>query len=298
VLLAVGGAAAVHSFILHEDISKTKPADMMKTASWQLEALALLPQMFMHRLADDSKTATNATDLAALSVKELKRRARALGATDGAIEDLDDADDVKVATIALIGKLNKEQSREKDSKDSSDLGSDSDDEAHLPPVRTKATTLHFVLRGASRAIPAGIFLASLSANKSAKIKTMVVQLAGVIASTFYCALIAGGDTHQQKLLRLGLAPLLLTFAIAGFTGMQQQVGLNTRQLAKLVPHALPNILLLQSTSVPLMLLAGGPTLVTAFYLISIPMLNKAGYLDLTPLWNGQAWRDMKRQLGF
>lgn len=43
---------------------------------------------------------------------------------------------------------------------------------------------------------------------------MVVQLAGVIASTFYCALIAGGDTHQQKLLRLGLAPLLLTFAVS------------------------------------------------------------------------------------
>jgi uncharacterized small protein (DUF1192 family) len=44
-------------------------------------------------------------DLAALSVKELKRRARALGATDEAIEDLDDADDIKVATkIDIVPK--------------------------------------------------------------------------------------------------------------------------------------------------------------------------------------------------
>jgi hypothetical protein len=40
--------------------------------------------------------------LSQMKIKELKRKARAMGADESVIEDLDDEDDVKAATIKLI----------------------------------------------------------------------------------------------------------------------------------------------------------------------------------------------------
>eukprot|EP01048_Picozoa_sp_COSAG05_P016274 COSAG05_NODE_2075_length_3608_cov_4.560274_3_plen_358_part_00 len=198
---SLAGAAAVHSFVLHEDVSKTKPEEMFKTASWQLEVLALLPQMFIYRLPEVKNEAARKNDN----------------------EDSDTKDD----------PVPEEEEEEEDEEEDGDM--------NLPPVRTMSTTLHFLLRGASRAIPAGIFLSNLTSSKTVrriaaslssssralptdvscvdspaqtKIKTMVAQLAGVITSTVYSALVAGGDSYQQKLLRLGLAPLLLTFVVS------------------------------------------------------------------------------------
>ena len=44
-----------------------------------------------------------------LTVRELKRKARAAGADDDRIEDLDDADDIKAATIGLVISLMPEE---------------------------------------------------------------------------------------------------------------------------------------------------------------------------------------------
>jgi|EP01047_Picozoa_sp_COSAG01_P011507 hypothetical protein len=66
-----------------------------------------LPTTYMDRLtpAPTPAPAAAAADLTTMSVKELKKRARALGATEEMIEDLDDADNIKAATVALVNKL-------------------------------------------------------------------------------------------------------------------------------------------------------------------------------------------------
>ena len=129
---------------------------------------------------------------------------------------------------------------------------------------------------------------------SKSLKALVANWAGTAASLLYAQVL--GSSFSSPAVRFGMLPVAAAAVAVMFQLLlSNSLWISQRKLGILVGSKLPAFLSLDLAAVALVMLLGGPGAVTAFYLVTVPMLFKGKFMDMATLWANV--EQMKRYIG-